>query len=163
VANAEVGWSATDYEGTAQRLVTALKLSGRLQLADAAAAAIADLVPEKLVGGGIVPVPPAPRRRRERGFDPTALIAQALAARLGLPCLPCLARADGPRQVGRPRRERLAQPPRVNATASAPEVATLIDDVATTGATLAACAGALRAAGSKRVVAVTFARTPGSP
>jgi predicted amidophosphoribosyltransferase len=36
-----------------------------------------------------------------------------------------------------------------------------VDDVVTTGATLAACAGALRAAGARQVAAVAFARTAG--
>jgi predicted amidophosphoribosyltransferase len=45
--------------------------------------------------------------------------------------------------------------------ASAPDRAVLVDDVATTGATLAACAAALRAAGSVDVAALVFARTIG--
>jgi predicted amidophosphoribosyltransferase len=161
VPGADVAWSATSYDGTAQQLVSALKFAGRLRLAGAAAEAIASSIPPGLAAGAVVPVPPAPGRRRNRGFDPTALIATALAVHLDLPHEPCLDRSDGPRQVGRPRRQRLADPPLVRAIGPAPEVATLIDDVTTTGATLAACALSLRAAGSRRVIAVTFARTPG--
>jgi predicted amidophosphoribosyltransferase len=161
VPGADAAWAAVPYEGTAQRLVAALKFAGRLPLAHAAADTILSSIPLGLAAGAIVPVPPSPHRRRTRGFDPTALIARALTDRLTLPYVPCLSRADGPRQVGRPRRRRLADPPHVMTVGSAPAVATLIDDVATTGATLTSSALALRAGGAKRVVAVTFARTPG--
>jgi predicted amidophosphoribosyltransferase len=67
-------------------------------------------------------------------------------------------------QVGRDRAERLAG---VDGTVAVrpgvgvPRRAVLVDDVATTGATLGACAAALRAAGTYEVRAVTYARTPG--
>jgi predicted amidophosphoribosyltransferase len=64
--------------------------------------------------------------------------------------------------VGRDRRERRAGPAgSVSARSAVPARALLVDDVATTGATLAACAAAVRAAGALRVSAVAFARTIG--
>jgi predicted amidophosphoribosyltransferase len=109
----------------------------------------------------VVPVPPQRRRRRARGFDPAALIAAALAERLGLPCAPVLRRHDAAgRQARAGREERRARDRLViAATAPAPSTVLLVDDVHTTGATLDACAAALRAAGARRVVAATYART----
>jgi predicted amidophosphoribosyltransferase len=103
-------------------------------------------------------VPAAPLRLRWRGFDPAAEISLALAALTGLPVQECLRRHGIRRQVGRPRRDRLGQPPRIQPRGPAPERAVLIDDVLTTGATLASCAGALRRAGAVSVTAFTFAR-----
>jgi predicted amidophosphoribosyltransferase len=106
-----------------------------------------------------VPVPAAPLRGRWRGFDPAEEIACELAHRTGLPLEPCLRRSQAARQVGRTRAARLAAPPRVRTRRAPPPSAILVDDVLTTGATLTACARALRSAGSRRVVALTFARS----
>lgn len=111
----------------------------------------------------LVPVPLHPARRRSRGFNQAAVLAEALSARTGCGVVDCLSRS-GPAgsQVGRPRGARLAAPPgRIRPHARIPERAILVDDVATTGATLAACAWALRAGGGHEVTAITFARTLG--
>src|SRR4051794_8821625 len=132
-------WSAAAYDGTARHLVAALKFRARVGLAEDAAALIASRAPAELLSGTIVPVPPAPARRRRRGFDAAEAIAAALAKRTALALAPCLSRAQSPRQVGRRRTERLADPPSVRAVSPVPMHAVLVDDVMTTGATLAAC------------------------
>ena len=151
-------WSAASYENAARSLVAALKFARRPQLAHLAATRIAHEAPRELLAGTLVPVPPAPARLRARGVDAAEEIGLALERLTGLRFAPCLRRPDGPRQAGRGRARRLADPPRVSARAAVPKQAILVDDVLTTGATLAACAAALRAAGSRRVVALTYAR-----
>src|SRR5436190_14378583 len=64
VAGLDFVWSAAAYEGIARDLVKALKFGARLTLAEPAAAAIAAQAPSELLDGAIVPVPPAPTRRR---------------------------------------------------------------------------------------------------
>jgi predicted amidophosphoribosyltransferase len=151
-------WSSAPHEGVARDLVAALKFRRLLPVADLMADRIQWLAPAHMLSGVIVPVPAAPVRQRRRGFDPAGELAAALAERLDAPLEDCLARRGGRRQVGRRRAERIGRPPRIHATRTAPRSALLIDDVLTTGATLTACAQALRAAGSARVVAITFAR-----
>jgi predicted amidophosphoribosyltransferase len=154
----DAGWAATRYEGVPRELIGALKFRGRLPLARRAAEAIAAGAPPDLLAGAIVPVPAAPWRLRARGHDPAEEIALALSALTALPFEPALARSTGPRQVGRRRSERLRDPPIVRCVDRAPLRTVLLDDVVTTGATLAACARALRSAGAQRVVAAAFAR-----
>jgi predicted amidophosphoribosyltransferase len=151
-------WSSAPHEGVARNLVAALKFRRLLPVADLMADRIQWLAPAHMLSGAIVPVPPAPSRLRRRGFDPAGELAAALAERLGSPLESCLRRRGGRRQVGRRRAERLGQPPLIHATGTAPRSVLLVDDVLTTGATMTACAQALRAAGAARVVAVTFAR-----
>jgi predicted amidophosphoribosyltransferase len=109
----------------------------------------------------VVPVPAHRGRRRRRGFDPAALLSAALAGRTGLLLAPCLRRRDrGRRQVGAGRAlRRSAGRFEAVLVAAPPRAALLVDDVHTTGATLDACARALKAGGADSVAAVTYART----
>ncbi|MGI9019431.1 MAG: ComF family protein [Solirubrobacterales bacterium] len=155
----DAGWAAAPYDGTARRLIAALKFGRRLTLACVAADAIAAVAPRgTLAGHALVPVPPDPWRARLRGFDPATLIAGNLARRLGLPLSHCLSRRHSPRQVGRARAERIGSPPAIRTRGEVPSSCVLVDDVTTTGATLAACAGSLRAAGAEEILALAFAR-----
>jgi ComF family protein len=158
-------WAPVGYSGPARDLVRALKFRGAVGVADAMAAQIAaNAPPGWLDGRTLVPVPLHPSRRRSRGYNQATAIAEALARRTGLPVADLLARA-GPAltQVGRHRAERRAGPAgSIEAIRPVvPERVLLVDDVVTTGATLAACRAALVAAGALEVDGVVFARTLG--
>jgi ComF family protein len=156
-------WAPVAYAGPARDLVRALKFSGATRVADAMAAQIAANAPAGLLRTPLVPVPLHARRLRLRGYNQAALIAAALARRTGLDVVDCLIReGSAATQVGRHRAERRAGPAgEVQLLEAPPARAVLVDDVATTGATLAACARALLAGGCAEIAAVTFARTVG--
>jgi predicted amidophosphoribosyltransferase len=151
-------WSSAPHEGVARDLVASLKFRRLLPVAGLMADRIATLCPPQALSGCLVPVPTAPLRRMSRGFDPAAEIAATLSLGTGLELSPCLRRRGTGRQVGRRRSQRLGSPPRITAVAPVPRSVLLVDDVLTTGSTLAACARALRDAGAVRVAAVTFTR-----
>ena len=152
--------SAAPYERVARELVTRMKFAARLTLAEVAA--------ERMIrawgatrDGWLVPVPAAPARARARGYDTAYALARLIQRATWAQLCPDLKRDDGPRQVGRPRADRLTDPPavqRVNPSMKLPADLWLVDDVVTTGATLDACAAVLRNAGATRVRALTFAR-----
>jgi predicted amidophosphoribosyltransferase len=158
----DAAWAPLAHDGPASALVAGLKFRRRLAVADLMAAQIAALAPPGLLAppAVLVPVPTHPRRRRARGFDQAERLAGALARRTGLPPVAALRRC-GPaaHQLGASRAARLA-PGRLGVVAAgpAPARAVLVDDVHTTGATLHACATALRAAGVEWVACVTYAR-----
>jgi ComF family protein len=119
---------------------------------------------EYLGGAVLVPVPLHPRKRRERGFNQSELLAKGLARLAGLPAPLALLRrsADTPSQTLLDRSRRQAN--LKNAFALAPGAGlnlrqryVLVDDVFTSGATLNSCAVALRRAGGLIPDVVTFA------
>jgi ComF family protein len=157
-------WAPVAYSGAARDLVRALKFRGAVGLANAMAAQIAANAPAGwLEDVTLVPVPLHPRRLRSRGYNQAAAIAQALGSRTGLQVLDGLVRGGpGLPQVGRHRAERRTGPAGVIEMVAEPAGRVLlVDDVVTTGATLAACRTALVSGGAVEVDAVAFARTLG--
>jgi ComF family protein len=156
-------WAAFPYDGPAGAMVRSLKFGGRIPIAEVMAAQIAAQAPPHLLCGTLVPVPIHAAHRRRRGMAHAQLLAEALGDRTGLAVADCLERVGDPRpQVGRGRRERmtgLAGAIAIRSGAEAPGVALLVDDVVTTGATIAACAQALVAGGSRSFKAIAYART----
>jgi ComF family protein len=153
--------SAGAYEGALREIVHALKYDGRRSLAAPLAALMRDRGREALHGADIaVPVPLHPARLRTRGFNQAA----DLAAHVGLPVVPALRRSRATRdQVTLALDERRrnvtgAFAPTRHADRVSGRIVLLVDDVATTGATLAACAQALLVGGATEVRALTAAR-----
>lgn len=138
----------------------ALKFERLLIAAELGAALIGSRAPPGLLGPALVPVPPAPLREAMRGFDPARVLAEALAATGGFALSAPLARRDRGRQRGGGRTRRLGRPPTIEVRREVPEEVVIVDDVSTTGATIAACASALRGAGAQRIGAVALAAVP---
>ena len=161
-------WAPISYEGPARAVVGALKFRGASGLAAPMAAQVVAACPPELLppGAALVPVPLHPARARRRGFNQAERLAAEISRRTGLEVEDCL-RRRGPgsaRQLGRGRADRLAGiagTVELRAGARCPRAAVLVDDVATTGATLSACAAALRSAGAERIQGLAYARTPG--
>lgn len=145
------------YEGAARPLVSKLKYRNHRDALPGLADALAALVTEPV--DVVTWAPTTPARRRARGFDHAELLARRVAAARGVPCAALLHRPPGPAQTGRGAADR-RRGPTFDGLRRAPPTVLVVDDVATTGATLTAAARALRAAGATTVIGLVAARTP---
>ncbi len=111
----------------------------------------------------LVPVPLSTARLRSRGYNQSAALAESLGRLLGVPVAHDVLRRgrDTATQTALTPEERRANlVGAFEATGPAPLRPMLVDDVFTTGATLAESAAALTGAGAESVGAITFARAP---
>ncbi len=158
----------TSFRGVVRDALHQLKYAGEQRLAEPLGAAIARRWARVGVGAElVVNVPVHADRARARGYDQAELIARSAARGLTLPFSPCLERRrattaqfdlDRTTRATNVARAFAVRPPTANVASPAERWILLIDDVTTTGATLAACAEALLAAGAAAVSAITVAR-----
>ena len=151
--------AAVAYDEGVRRLVAAWKERGLRRLAAEVAELVADAVPPPRTSG-VTFVPSDRARALERGHHPAEWLARELGERWCLPVLPLVARTRSvPRQRGLPLADRRRNVAGAFApAATAPTRVALVDDVYTSGATVAAAASALRKAGARQVEVLTFAR-----
>lgn len=158
------------YAGALPYLITGLKFQARLSHARLLGELLTQALGER--GGPwpelLIPVPLHASRLRERGFNQALELARFPARALGLPLdtRHCARRLNTPPQVGLPalaRRHNLRGAFALTAPLNVRHVA-LVDDVVTTGSTVAELAGVLRQAGVARVEVWAVAKTaaPGS-
>lgn len=152
--------SGLRYDGVARSVLLALKEEGRVGLATGLAVPFAAAVAAATPADGVIAAVPSTRAaRRRRGFEPVRL----LAARAGIRLTPLFAPArdhDAQKALGVAERARNLDGVFARARPVDGLRVLLVDDVVTTGATLAAAAEVLRAGGAEVVGAAVLAATP---
>lgn len=149
------------YEGAGRELLARLKYRNSRDALAWLASGMAALAAAPGTSFDVVTwAPTTAARRHGRGFDQAEVLARGVGRRLALPVRALLVRMPGPAQTGLDRRRRTDGPSFRGRAASVPRRVLLVDDVVTTGATLAAAALALRSAGAVTIEAVTAGSTP---
>ena len=148
--------AAAVHRDPVTHLVKALKYRHTKAVAPIMAAYLQPLVADCRPDGSLlVPVPLHPRRLRQRGHNQSALLTEALSESTGLPMSTALIRTRYTQtQTGLGRAERRRNVRRAfdwTGAALSGKTVVLVDDVYTTGATLASCAAACRANGAPQV------------
>jgi ComF family protein len=152
------------YQGAARTAVLTLKFRAGRYLAPLMGELLrAELDRRPLRADIVAPVPLARWRRRVRGFNQAALLAEGIASAVNGELLTdVLSRRDRPAQSTLGATDRLRNLDRAF-TCQRPTVVRgkhvlVVDDVVTTGATVSACADTLARAGASRITVLAFAR-----
>ena len=158
VSHTELVLAPLRYEGVVRESLLRYKFGGLTAYAAVYAEFLAKCIDENGIScDSITWVPLSRRRLRQRGYDQARLIAEELAKRLGLPCERLLVkrRHTRPQSGISDREKRKNNAAGVYAILNAERVkgkrVLLVDDIVTTGATLASCAGVLADAGCAAV------------
>jgi competence protein ComFC len=150
----------TYYDGAAKELILQLKFHRKQAAAEAAAKLVLGALPGGLGANVVTSVPVSPGRLRERGYNQSELVARRVARELRLPYRALLWRATSGHQLGVGRRARFEQVKDAlhSRTNLSGDRVLIVDDVITTGATLAECARVLSDAGAMAVWGAAVAR-----
>ena len=155
--------SVFPFEGPVRDAIHALKYQGGRDTAKPLGMRMAEVWAERrFMSDLLVPVPLHVGREAKRGYNQSTLLARELASRVGVPLDECLVFRIRPTasQANLERHERWRNVKDAFSCPADRELSgidvTLVDDVATTGATLEACAVALLAQGARRVNAFTL-------
>jgi ComF family protein len=164
----DAAYSFGFYEADLRKLIHLFKY-GRVQtLAGPLGKLLARALPHEQAFDVIVPMPLHWRKRWQRGFNPSDLLAREIGRRTHVPVENAVRRVKNtPAQAGLTRAKRRLN---VSGAFRAKKRADLdgrrvllIDDVMTTGATAASCARALQRAGASHVTLLTLARADRRP
>jgi ComF family protein len=152
------------YEGKVRSSILRYKFHGQRQNADYYAEGLVPLVKLAFPDAGfslVTWVPLSDQRKKERGYDQAELIAKKLAEAMRLPCAPCLRKAKANRVQHFLSREERAGNVRGVYASNGREISgknvLLLDDIVTTGATLAECAAVLVRCGAAAVFCAAVA------
>lgn len=159
-------WVGSYHDDVLKALIHALKYDGVLELSDVLAEALCQRIKNLVEKHGdlvVVPVPLHPKKQSTRGFNQAELIARYISGKYGLTGGLALQRVrETDSQVSLNKQERQENLSGAIVCNDLDLVAgqkiLLIDDVATTGATLGECARALKEAGARKIFAATVAR-----
>jgi ComF family protein len=152
------------YDGAARMAVLTLKFRSGRYLAPVMGEFLREALARRpLQADLVVPVPLAPSRLRQRGFNQATLLAHEVEAAVrGVMVADALTRQDRPAQSTLTASRRLVNASGAFTCGRPADVegqrVLLVDDVVTTGATISACADTLAEAGARRVSALAFAR-----
>ena len=159
----DAAYSFGAYDGSLRALIHLYKYGRIRTLARPLAGFLMTAYPREQRFDAIVPMPLHWRRRWQRGFNQSHLLASELGRTCGLPVVAAVRRVHGTApQAGLTSARRRANVAHAFAVAPGDSIRGLrllvVDDVMTTGATARACARTLRQAGAAYVAVLTLAR-----
>lgn len=153
-------WRPFVYNDTAKEIVSAYKFQSQRSVVSFIAYEMLKILPN--LDFVVTSIPTASQRVRQRGFDHATRLGKKVATVRRIPYQKTLLRLDSSRQLGATRSTRIKQAESLFTATNHDSIKgqriLIVDDVMTTGATIAAASKVLKRAGAKNVHALVFAR-----
>lgn len=150
---------ASTYSGLMRRLIIDFKFKGKLSYGEIISEIMLEKILEKNLNKEVISFVPMHRKKeRERGYNQSEILARKIAKSLDLDCIDVFQKVvDTKFQVGLEKLEREDNLKDAFVVKSSPEEIIIVDDVITTGATIAELTKMAKKAGIKKVTALIAA------